>query len=81
MNDSYNVVILKNQVQLQEPTLPSPSTTIEQTPYTHKYYDLHLTHKQSPLIDTETLTFIPTRWTIPNHIPDTFPILPGKIST
>lgn len=38
-------------------------------------YDLHQTHKNSPIIDTETIPYIPIRWSNQeNQIPETFQI-------
>ncbi|CAG8488242.1 15600_t:CDS:10 [Cetraspora pellucida] len=40
-------------------------------------YDLHKAHSQSPLLDLETIPFIPMQWNgPPNQIPSTFPIRP-----
>lgn len=47
-----------------------------------KYYDLHEAHKRSPLMDIETIPYIPVRWMPkPNQIAETFPIDPEAKST
>jgi hypothetical protein len=49
---------------------------------TSRYYDLHESHKRSPLIDIETIPYIPVRWIPrPGVVSESFPINKNVHST
>lgn len=57
----------------------SPEITPIRSEITTYLYDLHKVHSQSPLLDSETIPFIPIQWSgPPNQVPLTFPIRPAE---
>ncbi|CAG8462308.1 3802_t:CDS:2 [Diversispora eburnea] len=57
----------------------TPEITPIHPEITTHLYDLYKVHSRSPLLDSETIPFIPIQWSgPPNQVPFTFPIRPTE---